>query len=147
MRKENETREIAGQEFEVISTYGDEQSVEDGNIVAVGGNDRVTIACYAWIAASLPTEGSPPNGWPVELMGWCTGDKSLAAVKGLIGSHSSQARRVWDENIGGGVYKLFADMRGAVIRGLSGSETTDDVELWLIPNEVGGITLMFPSDY
>jgi hypothetical protein len=138
---------------EVISSYPDSQAVEDGILVPITEQDRVTRACWEWMADRLGD--SPPNGWPVELMGYIGAakgaegrdDRALAASKGLTEQHRRQATRVWEENIGGGVYKLYADTRGEAIRGISGSDTTDDVTLWIIPNELGGVTLMFPSDY
>ena len=147
---------------EPISVYTDAQAVEDGNLVAVTPTDRTTGAVWGWLLERLPKEAKPPNGWPVDMMGWFRAkserDKALAASTGLIGMHARQARTVYEENIGGGIFTLAAVVgKGGLIMAL-----WDDVEaaearfipdglevrkLWLIPNEVGGVTLMFPEDY
>ncbi len=148
MEKQKETREIGGQEFEVISSYSDSQAVEDGILVAITGRDRVTVACWAWIRDNLPSEGSPPDRWPVDLMGWCTGDKTLAATRGLIGSFDDMARRAWDAK---DLLTLYVQtmVNSGTITGVFTDEPDDDAHtrLWLIPNENGGVTLMFPEDY
>lgn len=140
-----------GEEWEVISTYGDEQMLEDGNSVAVTQQDRVIRTVWDWMVERLPEGNAPPDRWPVEMMGWFQAktrdDKALAASKALIDDWRVQATRVWEENIDGGVFKLYAESKGESISRLKETGTDDDVVLWLIPNEVGGITLMFPSDY
>lgn len=148
----DEMTEIFG---EVISSYPDSQAVEDGILVPITQQDRVTRAAWEWMADKLGD--SPPNCWPVELMGYIgaakgaegNDDRALAASKGLIGQHRRQATKVWDENIGGGVYKLVARTVNGAIMGITEGEEDSGtfMKLWIIPNELGGVTLMFPSDY
>jgi hypothetical protein len=82
--------------------------------------------------------------------------KALALSKGIVSTHGRQAVKVYEENTDGGIYKLYATV------GESGKfESLETVTLtngegtscnllppfWLLPNENGGITLMFPEDY
>lgn len=144
------------EEFEVISRYTDDQAVEDGFLVKLGrGNDRVTNAMFAFLAAAAPADTKPPNRWPVDLMGWFKAkdenQKALALAGGVVSTNSREAKRVYEQNIGGGIFKVYAKV------GLDGklAELTTDPKdgevnnkvLWLVPNELGGITLMFPEDY
>lgn len=152
-------------EMEVISTYTDGQAVEDGILVAIGPKDRVSRAVWEYLAEHAPLDSQPPNRWPVDMLGWfqagkmgkdeaknriVADKKALSLAKGLISTHASQARRVYEENIGGGVYKLFAHERDGVLDELKAGTLepfAGDSVLWLMPNENGGITLMFPEDY
>ncbi len=136
---------------EVISSYPDSQAVEDGILVPITQQHRVTRACWEWMAENLGSK-SPPNSWPVDMLGWFgaeTGDdRALAASKGLIGQWERRAREVWDQNIDGGVFMLWARQpTEKTITMLNTEEQEGDTVLWLIPNEMGGVTLMFPSDY
>lgn len=151
MSEEKETRMIAGMEFEVISMYTDDMAVEDGILVPLNGQDRVTRACWEWMADKLGD--SPPDRWPVELMGYIGAesgdDRALAAAKGLLGSWEKKARTVYEENIGGGIFTLWVRESDEAIIGITDSEFGDGeaTRLWFIPNELGGMTLMFPEDY
>jgi len=165
--------------FEVISTYTDWQAVEDGLLVAVSLKDRISRAVWEKLCEHAPKDSQPPNCWPVDLMGWFTASKikkedalkliaqhgaeegqrkfermiadrkTLALAKGILSTHSQQAKRVYDENIGGGIFNLWATLSSQNI--FNGLELTDrgvvSLRLWLIPNELGGMTLMFPEDY
>ena len=71
--------------------------------------------------------------------------KALALTKALIGTHRHTARRVYEENTDGGIYKLFVVESGNTLASLGSVETK--TVLWLLPNENDGITLMFPEDY
>ena len=139
---------------EVISSYPDSQACEDGILVPVTKVNRVTRPVWEWMVTNLPEGNKPPDRWPVEMMGWFRAespdDKALAAAKGLIDSYDRQARNVWDNNIGGGVFTLWVEQHDdKEIRGVCDSEFSagENLKLWIIPNEVGGVTLMFPEDY
>jgi hypothetical protein len=125
---------------DVIYSYSDEQAVEDGVLVRLTPVDRVTIAAWVWLEAQLAAAND--NEVP--------DDEPRATAAAWIAEHGTEARRVWDKNIGGGVYQLRTGYEGNTWRSF---HTTDEAEyvdithLWLIPNEVGGMTLMFPSDY
>jgi len=80
--------------------------------------------------------------------------KALALSKGLIGEHSRAAVRVYEENTDGGIYKLyphigedgkFSELAVTTLTNGEGKPIND--VLWLLPNECGGVTLMFPEDY
>jgi hypothetical protein len=118
---------------EVISTYTDAQAVEDGFLVAVGNGNRVTAAAWAWLeeVAQEYGGGSPPANWPVSLLLWFGGNVALALAVGLIEVNAAAARRIYEENIGGGIWN--GEYLGKTV--------------WLIPNELDGLTLMFPEDY
>lgn len=139
----------------VISSYDDGQAVEDGFLVPVGKQDRVTRTCWEWMAEKLGDK--PPNQWTINLMGYVMAkdgnDRALAASGGLLDTHSREAQRIYDENIGGGIFTLWVDEDDEGIKGVyqERDRTEDEREpmtkLWFIPNELGGMTLMFPSDY
>lgn len=168
------------QDAVIVSTYTDREAIEDGLLVAISHNDRVSRAVWEYFVENAPHGSKPPNCWPVDLMGWFRAEvvkredalkliaehgkeegqkklnqiiadrKALALSKGLVGTHAKQATRVYDENIGGGIYNLFAFETGGFISELSASDRTDggpSRKLWLMPNENGGVTLMFPEDY
>ena len=125
---------------DVIYSYGDDQAVEDGVLVRLTPVDRVTIAAWVWLEAQLAAH----HGDEVP------DDEPRATAAAWIAEHSTEARRVWDKNIGGGVYQLRTGYEGNTWRSFHTTDEAEDVDitrLWLIPNEVGGMTLMFPSDY
>lgn len=159
---------------EPISVYTDRDAVEDGVLVSVNERDRVSRACWEWLAQSTPLGSKPPNCWPVEMMGWFrAGDisptealkriakhgkeaqakferevrdkKALALAIGLIGTHGPIARRIYENNEGGGIWAGWAVVQQGTIVGFN--ENSGSQRLWLIPNEQGGLTLMFPEDY
>jgi hypothetical protein len=165
---------------EVVSTYTDGQAVEDGVLVSLNEKDRVSRAVWEYLVQHAPKGAKPPNRWPVDFMGWfqaakiskvealkliaeygkdeaqkkleriIADRKALAMSSALIRTHDKQARRVYDENIGGGIHKLYAVIDGlGTISGLQEdlSGPFKFETLWLMPNENGGITLMFPEDY
>jgi hypothetical protein len=164
---------------DVISTYTDGQAVEDGLLVAINQKDRVTRALWEYLVEKAPKGNQPPNRWPVDLMTWFRAEaikreealkliaelgkdaaqkkfermiadrKALALSKGIISTHTKQATRVYEENIGGGIYKLFAveSPDGRYLTDLTADQGENKSVLWLLPNENGGITLMFPEDY
>jgi hypothetical protein len=88
--------------------------------------------------------------------------KALAMLKGLIGREERTAVRVYENNEGGGIHAIHvATAEDGTIAGISPIEIPRDdknnlgwkpegnptTTVWLIPNENGGITAMFPSDY
>jgi hypothetical protein len=150
----------------VVSVYTDAQAVDDGVLVAINPRDRVTRAVWDYLTRTTPMTAKPPNRWPVDLMTWFrapAGDsrdsRALALAKGLIGTYQRQARKVYDENIGGGIFCLYALTKLDQLAELSETEPNDEAhavnnfegnetsKLWLIPNENGGVTLLFPDDY
>jgi hypothetical protein len=138
--------------FEVVSTYSDGQACEDGMLVAINPKDRVSRAVWEYLAEHAPKGAKPPNNWPVDLMGWflakSADDKALAMSSALIRTHAAAAERIYSENTDGGIFKLFGiyDEAG-VLTELSTATSLIACTFWLVPNENGGITLMFPEDY
>lgn len=150
--------------FEVISAYSDEQAVEDGFLhpLASCTNNRVTQALTVWLEEHIP-DGAI-DCWPVPL-GYFTAEgtlaKALCLADGVATVHEHAARRIYDENIGGGIWFAWAvlgtdDKLARLFEGECPTGATklreDDGptrarRLWLIPNELGGVTLMFPEDY
>ena len=169
--KQKKLEEIFG---EPISIYTDNDAVEDGCLVAINAKDRVSRACWEWLAQSTPLGSKPPDCWPVELMGWFQAGnisqpealkriakhgteaqakferevrdkKAKALASGLIGTHGTIARRVYENNEGGGIWAGWAVVRDGTL--LAFNESSGSQKLWLIPNEQNGLTLMFPEDY
>lgn len=145
---------------DVIAEYGDEQALDDGVIVAVSGRDRVTNTAFAWIQEHVGCKSQPPNRWPVDLFPWCSAERdadragdlqvsarrAVAAVRGVIGTYQRQAH---ERDQAGHMLELWADVRSDGVHGLVEQEPDNPhaTRFWLVPNELGGITLMFPSDY
>lgn len=162
---------------DVISVYTDAQAVDDGVLVAINGRDRVTRSVWQSLIERAPKDSQPPNRWPVDMTGWFQATKiskteaaqliakhgldaqkefekaiaerkALALAKGIISTHARQAKRVFDEELDGGIYKLFAaTTTGGIFDHLSATPVEPSLTLWLLPNENGGTTLMFPEDY
>jgi len=164
---------------EPISRYTDADALEDGILVAINPKDRVTRAVFDFLSEHTPMGPQPPDNWPVEMMGWFRAEamkreealkliaelgaveaqhkfveiirdrKALAMAKGLIGREERTARRVFEQNEGGGIHTLCMGIDDAgVIRSLSPRAGQSGKILWLLPNdETGGMTLMFPEDY
>lgn len=160
-----------------ISVYTDREAIEDGILVPVTIDDRATRNVWEWLHQNTPLGPEPPASWPVPMMGWFnTGSftpaqaqkmiatygleaerhyekqlrdkKALALARGLIDRDRAKAKRIYAENIGGGIHVVYAYAPGGKITHLREQQLVDDdVKLWLLPNELGGITLMFPEDY
>ena len=145
----------------VIHSYTDEQAVDDGVLVKVGPRDRVTRAVWDFFVQHAPLGLMAPQHWPVDLGRWVGAlgteqerdTKAAALALGIMMIHAAAARRVYEQNIGGGIWKCRAVVRNGVLARLEvdaeharppGAEGTT---LWLMPNELGGLTLLFPEDY
>ncbi len=126
----------------VVHTYTDGEAVEDGVLVAVSETDRVTRAAWEWLRERMGPAEQPPAEWVIDLGTWVAGSamvdagqradlRAASAARGVIGTNEAQARKVYEENIGGGIFTF----------------EHSGMTFWLIPNELGGITMMFPEDY
>lgn len=113
---------------DVISSYGDAQAVSDGMLIPLRGSHRVTVAAHAELDRLYGALDSPPSGVVVDLMQWVGGDHAKAVASALVDMNASAAASQWNS---GGVWKT----------NLGG------VDFWILPNEVGGATLLLPSDY
>lgn len=145
----------------IIFSYTDADAQEDGLLVAIDRKNRVTRAVFDFLTEAAPHGAKPPDRWPVDLFGWFRAKdnteegrmaKAVALAKGLIGSHEPQARKVYDENIGGGIWTAYAPLlKGELVALVPEADAKPHEmmgkKLWLIPNELAGVTLMFPEDY
>lgn len=144
--------EISGN---LISVYTDAEAIEDGGLVAITRIDRVTRAVFDFLSEFAPPDAQPPANWPVDLMKWFRtrnrDDKAAAMAIGLISTRGREAKKVYEENIGGGIYQVWAVVDGARGKLNCLAEADPNLggarKLWLMPNENGGFTLLFPSDY
>lgn len=165
------------QDSDAISVYTEAQAVDDGVLVAINRRDRVTRSVWSALTERAPKDSQPPERWPVDLTGWFQAAKitkkeaaeliakhgldaqkefekairerkALALAKGIISTHARQAKRAYDDNTDGGIYKLFAATKvDGSFDHLSATTVEPSLTLWLLPNENGGTTLMFPEDY
>ena len=117
------------EDWNVVSTYSDEQAVEDGVLVSVEGLvrvhglyrpsgrriNRVTRAVFAYFTGKLADESAPVVELILRLQ------PLIEAIRAMIA--------------------ISPDEDGWVTGQYQGKK------LWLVPNEVGGLTLMFPEDY
>lgn len=161
---------------DVISTYTDAEACDDGVLIAINPKDRVTRTVWEWMIEKAPKTAQPPSRWPVDMMGWfgatsikkadaqkliakhgkdaqrileqIVADRKAAALsRGLISTNRQQATRTYNENINGGIHKAHALENNGHIESLTDNSSLVNTTLWLVPNENGGITLMFPEDY
>src|ERR1035441_10235330 len=135
-----------------ISTYSDAEAIEDGILVPINRKDRATRALFTFLADNTPLGAKPPDRWPVEMMGWFRAEamkreealkliaefgkdgaqekfteiirdrKALAMLKGLIGAEERTARRIYDNNEGGGIHKVFVAVTSDGIQGIVPAE-------------------------
>jgi hypothetical protein len=159
-------------QLEVISTYTDAEAVEDGMLVELERCHRATRPLWEYLVEHLPTDGQPPNRWPVSLLHWFGSAgtdahrqlRTKAALIGLLGTHGTEARRVDAENIGGGIFTGYiinhpetgvitafeVDSSNRKLGRPRNTPREDDPHrrrIWIMPNELGGLTVMFPEDY
>jgi hypothetical protein len=112
----------------IVHTYTDEQAVEDGYLVGLGGGHRATRALWDYLEG-LGLE-NPPDRVLIDLFAFIK-SPPLGILRALVTANETEARKVYEENIGGGIWTT--ELLGRTV--------------WLIPNEVGGLTAMFPEDY
>lgn len=143
---QNDLFELFG---EPISTYTDAEAVEDGMLVSFGAH-RATSAAFEWIAEHASPE-RPVTNWPVDLMAFMratTGREAAVAMVGaLLATEEGVATRIWEA--GGALIRWpELDAAGEIVT-LHETEPAgwEGRVLWFIPNELGGITLMFPEEY
>lgn len=160
----------------VISSYSSQQAVEDGVLVAVTKQDAVTRSVLEFLLKHTPMGAQPPYNWPVDMMGWFRAgsinrkdalkmiakhgkeaqakyeeqvrhNKALALSKGLIGKYERQAKQAEDQ---GSILKIFIELTPAepvdILARVADCKTGRTQTMYLRPNEIGGVTLMFPED-
>lgn len=90
------------------------------------------------IPAQCPKHGEAAHEEKVRL------DKVLALAKGLIGQESAQAIRSEDA---GRIHVIYVDANETTLLGLrKDGNSAWCQEMYLRPNELGGVTLMLPED-
>lgn len=161
---------------DVVSTYTDAEACDDGVLIALNATDRVMCTMVNYLTEKAPKSSQPPSCWPVEMMTWfraasiskaeaqklvakhgqeaqrlfeqiVADRKALALCRGLISRDRQRAVRQYEQNTDGGIFKLYAIENNGQIAKLSESQEPNSTTLWFMPNENGGITLMFPEDY
>lgn len=112
----------------MIFQYTDEQAQEDGVLVKIGGPDRVSRNVF-----DLVSEQAKGNVAPY-FTTW-------------LSLYGKEARRIFDHNIGQGLwYGALLCAPVPVLRPMTGP-VGQEVSVWIMPNEQGGLTLMLPEDY
>jgi hypothetical protein len=140
---------------EPISTYSDNDAGEDGTLVAINAKDRVTRPVWDWLESTVDMKNpKPPSCWPVDLFGFFgakkPADRALAMCRGIIENNRREAMRVYEQNIGGGIFTLWVlthKGKGSKPLGISATQQPGEpMRLWFVPNGAG-LTMMFPEDY
>lgn len=134
---------------DVVFQYTDTEAVQDGVLVPLTSRDRVSQALWDFIEARV-SPNRVPLRWPmlsgVEAMyplvkteEW----RSRALLQSLTIAYHDAAHSVYDN---GGVWHAKLEVTNSSIESISpGSK--EDIQIWIMPNELGGLTVMFPSDY
>jgi len=112
--------------FEVVSQYTDAQACDDGFLVAIAAKDRVSRAVWDYLCSRVPLDNVKPEDIDAKRH-----DHALFTSGRMVSQNALEARRVYEQNIGGGIFTLIELGR----------------KFWIMPNELGGVTLMFPEDY
>jgi hypothetical protein len=152
-----------GDTFELISTYTDAEAVEDGNLIEINDKDRATRAVWDFALNTVPEGLWPPreNAKPASEPDAeaVVAQRVLDMCRHIVEDYGPEATRVYRENVGGGIWKGKLLVVGKKIVALAPwpasedwPEETGNVDLWhrslwLLPNEIGGMTLMLTEDY
>jgi hypothetical protein len=129
-----------------IVAYTDQQAIADGDLVALDAVDRVSRAVWDFLTSHI-TSRTVPHNWPMSNEQAAKYPYSLAKAKllcvGLIDKYREAAKILHDNDS-----QWFAaiDHTNDQILGLRPG-VGGLSNLWLTPNELGGMTLMFPSGY
>lgn len=135
--------------MEVIYSYTDQDAVTDGVLVPVNAKDRVTRAVWDFISARVASN-RPPLRWPlsgsVKAMYPLDTDadwRTCALCVGLLEHYSEPARLLYDNDT---LWHAKLEATATTLDSISpGSK--EALQVWILPNELGGLTLMFPEDY
>lgn len=115
-------------DWEIISTYDDEQAIEDGVLLPLraGGKDtghRITRNAYETLRREYENEG-----WDGSYLRQFVLNETLPLTP--------YAKHRWNT---GGLFKTDYRFRS--------KRDSEGAVLWYVPNELGGITVMLPEDY
>lgn len=130
----------------IVYAYTDENAVQDGVLVPLSDTNRVTSAVFVHLQDTATSKEVPRN-WPLvghaQAMYPYTQHKpewrAYALAQALAEHYGVKAKEVWDA---GEVWAAALDGDLKLRPGSKDGEYT----LWLLPNELGGVTLMFPED-
>lgn len=132
--------------MQTVVAYTDQQAIAEGELVALDAVDRVSRAVWDFLTNHI-TSRNVPHNWPMSTEQAAKYPYSLAKAKllcaGLINQYREAAKILKDNDS-----QWFAalDHTNDQILGLRPG-SAGMATLWLSPNELGGMTLMFPSDY
>ncbi len=130
-------------DFTIISTYTDQDALDDGMLWPLSAYDRITSNLGSTLRRYHTVE--PLALLPVSAV--------LAVARQWVTSYGEQARRIYDLNLGGGIWvgALKTNAQGQWISLEPDTNLRDDTttltRVWMLPNELGGLTLMLPEDY
>jgi hypothetical protein len=152
MPTNREAPETLADELPIIDAYADAEACDDGILVPITKRDRCTRALFEDLARDLPE--TPPNRWPVSLFEYIAGNaknvpalRAVAACKGVL----DQQRPLLAAHEGASPVPMWMILGSdRVILGLSDTRPEADnagCEIWVAPNEMGGLTVMYPSDW
>ena len=141
---------------DVISTYSDAEAVDDGMIVALTPIDRVTHAVFCALEEGDRGDAEGPGmNLPVPLMSFIAAknakERAVCYAVGLIDSWRGMAERA-DQATERSIYSghLCFNADGMLVSFTEGPRDPgagDTRKVWFVVNELGGVTLMYPSDY
>lgn len=133
---------------DVISTYTDQEAVNDGVLVSLGSKDRVTSTVYHFLLARVSKR--VPLQWPLEPHAKSAYEvisdpdmRVLMLCTALVRHYGPIAKKVYDD---GNLWHAYLDASGSDINAIRPG-TKEGLQLWIMPNELGGLTIMFPEDY
>lgn len=137
----------------VVVSYTDQDAVTGGVLIPPNDVDRITIAVWNFMCARAPENA--PYRWPFDSP---TSEamypylkrvesKVILLCRGITARYSLRAREIYENNEAGGIWYAALDHTDDTILGLRPGATDGLSRLWLLPNELGGVTLMFPEDY
>lgn len=120
----------------IISTYTDEEALLDGVLWSVTHTDRMTSN----LAVQLENLANVDNSTIIDY------------ARRWLATYGASARRIYHYNLEGGIWagniylSPLGDLQLEASPGLS-SQPTNGLRVWILPNELGGLTLMLPEDY
>lgn len=141
---------------DLISEYNDADGVDDGMLIPLSRTDRVTHAVFVALEEGDRGDSAGPGcNMPVPLMQFVAAknakERACCYAFGLIDSWRGQAERAdqaTERRIYSGHLCFNADgMLVSFTEGPRDPDAGDCRKVWFVVNELGGITLMYPSDY
>lgn len=134
--------------MDTIYSYTDKDAVADGVLIPLTDRCRVTRAVFDFIESRVSKR--VPLQWPlgpnaaamfplVDKPEW----RTRALLNGLLEHYASAAIKIYDD---GSIWHAYLDATGSDINAIRPG-SREGQQLWIMPNELGGLTIMFPEDY